>query len=118
MRAMIATIAMSARISAYSARPWPSSSRRSVARSELTNAMCGCLLNECALGRERRHSRDGHPVRPMERKSYRPWEKHRRARRFPDGLHWVQRRLDRRADVAQDPADLAAQEDEGDDRDN
>src|ERR687887_1386578 len=28
MRAMIATIAMRARISAYSARPWPSSSRR------------------------------------------------------------------------------------------
>src|SRR2546426_12224793 len=33
MRAMIATIAIRARISAYSARPWPSSSRRKEAMS-------------------------------------------------------------------------------------
>src|SRR6478735_4276896 len=41
IRAMIATIAMSARIRAYSARPWPSSSRRSEARTVLMSAMCG-----------------------------------------------------------------------------
>src|SRR6185436_10700862 len=39
MRAMIATIAIRARISAYSARPWPSSSRRNEAMSAFRTDM-------------------------------------------------------------------------------
>src|SRR5687768_17440922 len=55
IRAMIATIAIRARISAYSARPWPSSSRRSEARNEVNSAMCGSLLDDDALDRELGH---------------------------------------------------------------
>jgi hypothetical protein len=53
MRAMIATIAMRARMSAYSASPWPSSSRRSEARKLVIRAIDGppCWMNAVARDR-------------------------------------------------------------------
>src|SRR6476646_95503 len=43
IRATMATMAMRARISAYSASPWPSSSFRSESRNEVNSAIDGLL---------------------------------------------------------------------------
>src|SRR3954451_2997364 len=130
IRAMIATIAMRARISAYSARPWPSSSRRTDAMSALISDMLARppfpeSPRNCAEGGGHLTSRrrgvsmrgrqlvdvGGHnqATRNQEAAGAR-----RRRRRQLLGAS----RLDRRADLRQDRADLLPEEDEGDDRDD
>src|SRR6266436_3824353 len=128
MRATIAMIAMSARISAYSARPWPSSSRRNDAIRALSLDIMFTVhlpsekLPETARGpghttggiwRCQGRSTDSRCQRVNGRKQQKTaGQKARRSlicRRF---------RLDRVAHVAQDRRDLAAQENEGNDRDD
>src|SRR5439155_1396168 len=128
MRATIAMIAMSARISAYSARPWPSSSRRNDAiRAFSLDIMCAVHLPSEKLPETARgpgHSTVG--VRPCQgnwtdsRCQRANWSKHSKDRRAlgPAVLDSSTVRLDGIADVAQDRRDLAAEEDEGDDRDD
>ena len=124
MRAMIATIAMRARISAYSARPWPSSSwRKDEIRAMKLRHVVRYLLSvqisdgrghgrQQATGRSRTVSSTavGNALHRVTRQDRRP--------EGPAVCHLVSSELDRVADRAQDRADLAAQEDEGDDRDD
>src|SRR6478752_2299038 len=123
MRATIATIAIRARISAYSARPWPSWSRRkNEMRASMWDMSSWDLLSSgfTDLGPWDAHS-TGKPtllsnVRPPPCDGHEETAGARRPRRsYPISS---ERRLDRRTDLAQDGADLAAQEDEGDDRDD
>src|SRR5712691_9065386 len=128
MRATIAMIAMSARISAYSARPWPSSSRRNDAiRAFSLDIMCPVHLPSEKLPETARgpgHSTVG--VRPCQGNSTESrcqranWSKHSKDRRAegPAVFDSSTVRLDGVADVAEDLGDLAAEEDECDDRDD
>src|SRR5262245_41889474 len=124
MRAMIAMIAMRARISAYSARPWPSSSRLMDEMRALMSCMAWCSPPFPEVS-------PNVPARGPANLTDGPWsvssngsalfrrESQDRRDRSPGGLD-VSRELelDRVTDVAEDRRDLAAQEDEGDDRDD
>src|SRR4051812_30875585 len=134
IRATIATIAMSARISAYSARPWPSSSCDMREMSALTNDMkvVPPFLGSSRLGRGepetyRRSIKVStrHNPQPVLDRTEAP-NRHPNPTRKPEkaagsagGLRGVELlSLDRGAHVVKDVRDLAAQEDQGDDRDD
>src|SRR6188474_3613339 len=98
--AMIAMMAMRARINAYSARPWPSSSRR----DEAIRAN-SCVIRLTPFPVDSPVGCDG--------------AKKKTAGQVTGGLRrCVDAVLDRVADGAQDRADLVAQEDQRDDRDD
>src|SRR5689334_21152131 len=128
----MATMAMSARISAYSARPWPSSSSRMISDEISAFSMWGIppfieARSECGLRMVWRAA-----VRVNEERSLPGAFPHARVElgwmcgcRTPKGRRQCRRpssgcdlRLDGRTDRRQDLRDLAAQEDEGDDRDD
>src|SRR4051812_6980431 len=102
-RATIATIAMRTRMSAYSTRPWPCSLPHRLMRCR-TRSMCGTPFGSETSGLIGWRSRGD--VRTNER----------RAGFRPGALRSTV--LDRRADLAQDRADLVAEEDQGNDRDD
>src|SRR3954471_22246915 len=142
MRAMIAMIAMRARIRAYSARPWPSSSRLRDEIRALKNDMLGftSFRDELLGGKtpEGRATLRSSPSGVKRIKCPIPTilasgcrhqepsgsegssvESKSRRDRSPSGSDVFElRELDRVTDVAQDARDLAAQEDEGDDCDD
>src|SRR6476469_1610415 len=108
MSAMTETMAMSVRIRAYSARPWPLSSLRIDGISAMNAVRCdiGCTVPPSLETPRRSRGQVG----VMKKTAGAQWAP---AVRYPRELE-----LDGLADRVQDAADLAAQEDQSDDRDD
>src|SRR4029079_1943499 len=114
IRAMIATIAIRARISAYSARPWPSSSLRKDEIRARSCVMFVWFLLSSRLPGIRRPANPTGGLRTLSRDQGSVGGACRNKRGPPVRGPAVRCReideLDGRADVAQDARDLAAQE--------
>src|SRR4029079_17227670 len=122
--AAITTIAMRARMRAYSARPCPSSSRRTVADSQVMRAaiVVGTSFPSKLVGvRRRGHCaiRQAAPDMGRRYRSHPPKGEGRRSggrAALPRGSR--ERVSDGHADVAHDGVDLPAEEDHGGDHDD
>src|SRR4051794_12837663 len=107
---------MRARINAYSARPWPSSSRRMSEMRAVMKDMIVWYLLSSKIPPERKSPPRSSGRRPESAPVRNP-SFERRARQWVIGTSRpAGSRLDRGANRAEDRADRAAQEEQGDDR--